>query len=836
MIPLDNQSDNSQNVQQSVAQQNSQPALRPTDVAILLVSHWPWIVLCLLLSWGAAEIYLRYTRPVYSRTSSILIKDLNKGQSVNGQGNNFADMGLFQNNIDINNEVFMLKSPTIMTEVINRLGLQMEYYVRGSFYHTTLYGSSLPIKVEFLDVPDNKAAGFNLEMLPDSAFILRNIYLNDEEWADKAYKGRLGTTIKTPVGRVTITATDFYHVSDLPIVVEQHSLQSTLAFYVEELEVKPEESSSIINLKIDDYNTQKAEDMLYCIINIYNEQWMTDRNQISVSTNDFINERLQIIESELGNVEGDISSYKSEHLIVGTAEATAGAYMGQAQSASEEQVKLSNQLYMARSIRSYLTNEQNHSQLIPSSQGLGGSVASQVAAYNELLLRRNNLVSASSLQNPLVQDMDLQLAGLRSSMLGSIDSYISELSLLVRSSQSVQAISNSKVASAPGQSKYLLSVERQQKVKESLYLFLLQKREENELSQAFTAYNNRVVTPPSGKNEPTFPVKKNVYLICLLIGLLLPCAIILLNELVNTSVRGRKDLDVLTIPFLGEIPMKNPESKFVRFIKNLRQFLHLGKKKFKEDKTLHIMVQEGKTDIMNEAFRVVRTNLEFVAGRRDGAHVIMLTSFNPNSGKTFVVSNVGMTLALKNKKVLVIDLDMRKRSLSALVGKRTVGLSNFLAGHIDDFHTLIKPSGVNENLFVLPAGKIPPNPTELLYEERLDQIIKEARKEFDYIFLDCPPLEIVADATIISRLADLTLFVIRAEALQRTALPDVQKYYDEKRLPKMTMLLNGTTDAFSRYGYHRYGSRYGYTYGYGSHYSSYGYGDDDEKEEKKSKK
>lgn len=827
MLP-ESQNTQTQQPAQKTQVSSTAPSLQPMDILVLLVSHWPWIILCLLLSWGAAELYLKYTRPIYTRVSSILVKDLgNGGQSV------LSDAQMFQNNIDINNEVFTLKSPTIMTEVIKRLGLQMEYFIQGRFYRTTLYGSSLPVHVKFLDVPDNKAAGFNLELGKDSTYIIRNIYLDYQEWSDKALKGRLGTTIETPVGKVEVTATDFYYEEESPIVVEQHSLQSTLAFYVNELAVTPENGSSIINLRVDDFNPQKAEDILYSVINVYNEQWMSDRNQVSISTNEFISDRLQIIESELGNVEGDISSYKSEHLIIGTAENTATAYMGQAQSASEEQVKLNNQLYMARSIRSYLTNESTRNQLIPSSQGLGGSVSGQVSTYNDLLLRRNNLVSASSLQNPLVQDMDMQLAGLRSSLLGSIDSYISELSLQVRSTQSVQAISNSKVASAPGQSRYLLSVERQQKVKESLYLFLLQKREENELSQAFTAYNSRVVTPPSGSNWPTFPVAKNVYMLCLLLGFLLPCVFIILAELANTTIRGRKDLDVLTIPFLGEIPMQNPDKAIVRFFRNLGKRMPWNKNKNKEDKTLHLLVNEGKTDVINEAFRVIRTNLEFVCGRSDSAHVIMLTSFNPNSGKTFVISNLSRALALKNKRVLIVDMDMRKRSLSAMVGKRNAGLSNFLAGHIDDIHTVIKPSGM-DHLDVLPAGKVPPNPTELLYEERLDQMIAILKGEYDYIFLDCPPLEIVADATIASRLATMTLFIIRAEALQRTALADVQRYYDDKRLPKMTVLLNGTTDAFSHYGTHKYGSRYGYAYGYGS-YSSYGYDEEVGEDEKKKK-
>ena len=833
MLPYN---DNTPQQPSNASQPVVQPGLRPLDIVVLLFSNWPWLILCLLLGWGAAEAYLQITRPIYTREASILIKDLNKGNSLGQAASGFADAGLFAQATDLNNEIFLLRSPAVMTEVIKRLDLQMDYAVDGRFHRGTLYGSSLPVRVQFLDASDRNAVGFNLELRKDSVCVISNLYCDNQEYNDKSLTFKLGKTVKTPIGRVCVNPTAFYGVPDRPIIVERHSMQSTLAFYSDELKVEAAENSTIINLTINDHDQQKAEDILYSLIAIYNEQWMDDRNQISISTNQFINERLQVIESELGNVESDISSYKSEHLIASSAEAVAGAYMSQAQSAGTQAVELNNQLYMARSIRGYLTNEQNHNQLLPASQSFSNaSLAGQITSYNETLLPRNNLVSASSLQNPLVQDMDMQLAELRRSLVVSIDNHINELSQMVRSAQSVQAMSNSHIASAPSQSKYLLNFERQQKVKESLYLFLLQKREENELSQAFTAYNNRLVTPPSGKNEPTFPVKRNVYLLSFLIALLLPIAIIILDELANTSVRGRKDLDVLNIPFLGEIPLNNPDNRFVRFFKRLKQrfTIETKGKHHKEDKTLHILVKDGKTDIMNEAFRVVRTNMEFIAGRSDNARCIMLTSFNPNSGKTFVVSNLALSLAIKGARVLIIDLDMRKRSISALVGKRLPGLSNYLGGYIDDFHEVIKTAAIHEKLDVLPAGKIPPNPTELLFDSRLDDLLKQVRQEYDFIFLDCPPLEIVADSSIIARLADMSIFVVRAEGLQRTALPDVQKYYDEKRLPKMTVLLNGTTDAFSRYGYHRYGSRYGYSYGYGRSYS-YGYGyTDDERESKK---
>ena len=833
MLPNNyNQPNNSAEVRNA---QSSMPTLRVSDVILILVSNWYWIILCLLLSWGVAELIIRTSRPVYTRSASILIKDSRGGNNGNVDISMFNDMNGLIKETDINNEIFMLKSPTVMTEVIHRLDLQMDYEMQGTLRRLTLYGSTLPLNVQMMDASDLDECEVTINCQNDSTLLLTGFKQGGQLLEKPDMRVKVGEVVQTPLGSLRIEKTSYWYHFGHPIIVAHHRLQSTLSLYSDKLTVSAQNASSIINIETRDYDIQRAEDILYSLIAIYNEQWMDDRNQISVSTNEFINERLQVIESELGNVEDNISDYKAEHLIAGDAEAVANMYMSQAQSAQTQITELNNQLYIARSVRGYLTSEQSFSQLLPSSSGLeNGAITSQIQQYNTLLLRRNNLVSASSLQNPIVQDLDNQLSVLRRTLINTIDTHIGEINMLIKSARGVQAQGNSRVAASPSQTKYLLSVERQQKVKESLYLYLLQKREENELSQAFTAYNSRVVTPPSGKNTPTAPVKRNIYFICLLVGLLLPIGLLLLNEIANTSVRGRKDLDVLNIPFLGEIPLMNPGSKLSRSWKAFKNWVDTRRNgRIKEDKTLHLVVKPDSTNVINEAFRVIRTNMEFVAGRSDaGARVIMLTSFNPNSGKTFVVCNLAMALSYKKKRVLVVDLDMRKRSLSSLVGKHSPGLSNYLGGYIDDFHDVIKPVPELPELHVLPAGKIPPNPTELLYESRLDTLLKSLRSEYDYIFFDCPPLEIVADATIVSRLADMTIFVVRAEALQRTALADVQKYYDENRLPKMTILLNGTTDAFSRYGYHRYGSRYGYSYGYGRSYSyGYGYGKESDKDD-----
>lgn len=823
MLPNNNYQQQSTAAPQPQSTPIEAKTIRPSDLLTILLSHWYWILLCVFLSGVVGKFILTVSRPIYTRTASILLKDNSKGAILGTAAYGFSDESILAQNTDLNNELYLLKAPSVMTEVIRRLDLQMNYEIGGKFHRAVLYGTNLPFTVKLIDVPDQEDRGMIVTVLNDSTYQISNLYANQKGYPETTLIGKFGKIINTPIGKMQVLQTPYFYVPERPIFVDHLRLQDALAIYTNELIVTTAEHSTIINLQLDDLDIQRAEEILFNIIGIYNEQWIEDRNKVSISTNQFINERLKVIEGELGNVDSNISEYKSDHLILGNAEHVANMYISQSQNMSNKIVDYNNQLYMVRSLRSYLTNDNNYGQLLPTSQALGNSmITNQISHYNSMLLRRNNLVSASSLENPIVKDIDIQLASLRNTLLNSIDTHINDINLLMSSAQNVQAQSNSKVSVAPSQNKYLLSVERQQKVKESLYLFLLQKREENELSQAFTAYNSRIVTPPTGVMEPTSPVALNIYMYCLLVGFLLPIAFLVLKELANTSVRGRKDLDVLSVPFLGEIPLNDPDSKITRIVKKFKN-LFSSRSHRKEDKTLHLLVKKDSTNVMNEAFRVVRTNLEFVAGRSDEARVIMLTSFNPNSGKTFIASNLSLALAFKQKRVLIVDMDMRKRSISALVGKHSPGLSNYLGGYVDDYHEIIKHVADHEGLDVLPAGKVPPNPTELLYEERLDILFKQARKEYDYIFIDCPPLEIVADASIAARLADCTIFVVRAEALQLTALPDIQKYYDENRLPKMSILLNAPTDAFSRYGYHRYGARYGYSYGYGRSYS-YGYG------------
>lgn len=556
---------------------------------------------------------------------------------------------------------------------------------------------------------------------------------------------------------------------------------------------------------------QRAEDILNTVIAVYNENWIKDKNQIAVSTSMFINDRLGVIESELGHVDENISTFKSENLLPDV-QAASQLYMTERSQAQSQILTLNTQLSMARYIRNYLTAASSRNQLLPANSGLeSANIENQISEYNNLQLQRNNLVANSSEQNPLVVDMDESLRSMRRSIVSSVDNLITTLNTQIHSLEKSDQRATERIAANPSQAKYLLSVERQQKVKESLYLFLLQKREENELSQAFTAYNTRIITPPTGSMAPTAPMKKNILLVAFALGVLIPVVIVFLQETLNTRVRGKKDLENLSIPFVGEIPLYGKVRRSGLFRKKVTPLTET-----------RVVVKEGSRDVVNEAFRVLRTNLEFVSGENSKGQVILMTSFNPGSGKTFLTVNIAATLAIKGKRVLVIDGDLRRGSTSVYVGSPHHGLSNYLAGKVEHIEDVIVPASETVRFDVLPIGTIPPNPTELLAGERLQTLLADFRTRYDYILIDCPPIELVADTHIIGKYADRTIFVVRAGLLERSMLPELEVLYTEHKFKNMAVLLNGTEGN----GSYRYGYRYGYHYGYGS---SYYYGNEKQK-------
>lgn len=798
-------------IQKNNAAQNSQDFLRIQDLLYLCLAKWHWFVLSLAICLGVAVVYLLRTPKVYTRTASILIKDDGKGKSSSSDMEAFADFGIFTTNTNVNNEMGTLQSPDLMREVVKRLNLETSYQVEGRFHKNTIYGDELPVTVTMADLPDNAAATMQLRLNAEGTYTITGM-TRDDESVNAKVEGKLNDTIQSPYGKLIVTTTRHYKKGQAgDIEVTRIPVRSTVSGAMSRLRIaQNDEKSNIITLSYQDVSIQRAEEVLSTLISVYNENWVKDKNQIAVSTSMFINERLGVIEGELGNVDNDISSYKSQHLLPDV-QAAASMYMNQANEANTAIKDLNNQTYMARYIRNYLTSDANKNQLLPANSGIDNAqIGSQINDYNNHLLERNNLVSKSSEKNPLVVEMDAALTDMRKALVRSIDNQIVALEAQIRSQQSYGGQATSQIASNPKQAKYLLSVERQQKVKESLYLYLLQKREENELSQAFTAYNTRVITQPSGSMLPTAPVSKNILLVAFALGLLIPVVIIVIRENTNTVIRGRKDLNSISAPIIGEIPMYFTQKKHWGLMKKT----HLDGKA--------IVVKEGNRNVINEAFRVLRSNMDFMMAKQKDQNVFVVTSFNPGSGKSFLTMNMALSFAIKMKRVLVIDGDLRHGSISSYVDSPEEGLSDYLSGLRDNWKKLVVHDQKYENLHVLPIGKVPPNPTELLENERIGELIAQARSQYDYIFIDCPPIDIVADAQILEKVADRTFFVVRAGLLDRSMVPELEAIYQEKRFKNLSVILNGTESTGSRYG-HRYGHRYGYRYGYayGSYYGSH---------------
>ncbi|MCM1163213.1 MAG: polysaccharide biosynthesis tyrosine autokinase [Muribaculaceae bacterium] len=781
------------------------------DILYRTLHFWPWLLLSVVVCMGAGVIYLLRTPNVYTTTASILIKDESAGKSAGGE--DFGSFGLFQNKTNIQNEITTLKSADLMEEVVRRLSLDMNYYLPGRFHKSVAYGSTLPVKVSLPDFSENSSASFDLAVSAKGAVTITDLKSGDIDSGKEEYKGTLKDTINTPIGPIVVAPSNNYVKGQgVKLNVVKTPVNSTASAYDGRLTVvKSNDNGTVIDITITDQSTQRAQELINTLIGVYNEYWIRDKNQIAVSTSNFINERLGVIESELGHVDSDISSYKSEHLIPNV-DAASSMYMSQNQEISQQILGLNNQLQLTRYIKSYLGADMDGTKLLPANSGVENvNIQSQISEYNNLVLQRNSLLSKSSDKNPLVMQLTEQMAQVRQAILASVDNSIIVLTTQIKSLQGSQASTTSKLASNPNQAKYLLSVERQQKVKESLYLFLLQKREENELSQAFTAYNTRIVNKPSSYG-PTSPNRNKILGISLLIGLAIPVGIIFLMETSNTKVRGRKDVENLIVPFLGEIP----------------EYSSSKQKKADKDSTEvnKTLVKSGSRNIINEAFRVLRTNVEFMCGSSGTGHnIVALTSFNPGSGKSFISVNLGMSIALKHKRVLVVDGDMRHGSTSAYVGSPETGMSNYLSGGVSDIESVIVKGFGCDTLDVLPVGTIPPNPTELLESPRFGQLMGELKPMYDCIIIDCPPVEVVADAQIIDRFADHTFFIVRAGLLERSMLRELDRIYEEKKFHNMAFILNGTRNDQGRYGYsHSYRYGYGYGYGYG-----YNYGDGKDK-------
>ena len=797
--------------------------IRLQDLFYLCLAKWRWFILSLAVTLGIATYNILTTPNVYQRTASLMIKDDSKSQGISSDVSSmFGDMGLGNAKSNVNNELIAIQSPAMLLETGKRLKLDVDYAIDGAFHKEALYGGDLPVTVDFIGFTDEQSGSFQLQLKGDGSYLISklkgitrdNLPVDDSD----EISGRLGQIIHTPLGKIKVDKAPSYsqfvkngdasvlYVSRSNIYAMTDRIKGSLAASLSE------EKSTVIDLTYKDVLPKRAEDVISTIISVYRKNWLEDKNQMTISTSHFITERLGVIERELGDVDKNISAFKSSNLLPDV-EAAARQYMQKSTEVDKQIMDLNSRLAIAQYIRNYLTGKVGKNQLLPSNTGIESpGIEQQISEYNKRQLERNNLVANSSEQNPLVADYDQSLGSMRKSITASLDNFVVTLKTQLGTLQANEAATTTQIASNPNQAKYLQTVGRQQKVKESLYLFLLQKREENELSKAFTAYNTRIITPATGDNKPVAPVRRNIMLVAFVLGFLIPVVIIFVRENMNTTVRGRKDLKNMNVPFLGEIPYSISRKNRPTLDQRIRFW-----KKPKEVR--QIVVKAGKRDIVNEAFRVLRTNFEFTIGTHPEQNVIVFTSFNPGSGKSHLAANMAMSLAIKKKKVLLIDGDLRNGSSSMLIGSPGEGLSDYLNGRIADIHDILhkgEESGLVKYFDVIPIGTIPPNPTELLFTPLLEQMIKTMREEYDYVFIDCPPIEVVADTPIYEQFADRTIFVVRSGLMERSMLPEIDALYKEKKFKNMTLILNGTKARGGRYGSH-YG--YGYGYGYGYNYN-----------------
>ena len=637
-----------------------------------------------------------------------------------------------------------------MEKVARRLHLDVSYTEKRGLRTVELYRQS-PVILSFPDASETQS--FSLTAIPLSKEKVRLFDFVTVNEAGEPVEIKnpqevvLNDTVTTPVGRIVVQPslyyTDAYYNKE--IHVRKSNLKGVATGYQNALVSDlVAEYATIIKLSLSDVSASRAEDVLNTLIAVYNEDAIEDKNRITVNTSEFIAERLVIIEQELGSVDTDIETFKREHQLTDITSET-GMYLQNTSQYRKEGLSLENQLSVAQYIRDYLADPQKALDLIPANTITDVTVEQQISAYNEMLLKRDNLIRNSSNKNPVVMDLNNSLSAMKQTIIRSVDNLIAGLNISIKNVQAQEEQLQKRIAAVPSQQKYVLTVERQQKIKEELYLYLLNKREENALSQAMTESNTRILDPAHGSNAPISPRSRSVMLVAFALGCCIPMTVFFLIFTMDTKVHTRKDLlDATTIPFLGEVPIQS--------------------KKEKEK----LVVRSGSHDAVSEAFRIIRTNMDFMRVKdQQDMKVVIFTSLNAGAGKTYISSNLAVSLVLTQKKVVLVDLDIRKSGFGRHTQHGQKGVTNYLADKDLSVDEVITKDGLTEGLDLVYSGPIPPNPAELLLSNRLDQLIAELRKRYDYIIVDNVPAGIVADASIVNRIADLTICVVRAGTMDR---------------------------------------------------------------------
>ena len=797
---------------------NQESAFNIKALFAMVVLNWQWFALSVFACLCLALVYLRYKSPVYQVATKILIKDDGNKQARSGNQMlaNMQDLGFISNSNGLDNEVEILRSHILAREAVKDLKLYTEYKLKGRIKDQLIYNTQ-PINVD-LDTASlhrmddanrlERVLGIKMKITQEEGkyFVKGTIFTNDEDEDELPFETSfksLPAKVKTYAGVLTFTP----NLHDIPDEAREKPLIVTIAppslvaaGYINTMTVEPtSKTTSIALVTINDKNKVRAEDFLKQLVICYNRQANADKNEIAIKTEQFINERLEKINAELGTTEGDLESYKKKHNLT---ELKLDATETLTQS-SEYATKLSeakSQIELLNYLREYIDNPANKYDIVPSNIGLAdASSTALINQFNQTVLERNRLLQSASEIAPQVLTLTNTLDELQASLRTALLQARHSADIKLQGIQTQYDIYQSRIASTPEQERILTQIGRQQEVKSGLYLMLLQKREENSISLAATADKGTMIDDPiyGGKVSPKGSI---ILLAALVLGVGIPFGILYLLQLLRYKIEGHDDVARLTrLPIIADVAVASESAK----------------------SAAGIVVHENKNEQIDEIYRSMRTNIKFML--KEGQKVIMFTSSTSGEGKTFNAANLAVSFALLGKKVILLGLDIRKPALGRLfnLSDRNRGITPLLNKErigADEIKSQIQPSGVNANLDLMLAGPIPPNPTELLARENLGMILDELKRTYDYVILDTAPIGLVTDTLQIGKLADVTVIICRADYTTKSSFEIINEVANEKKLPNMCVVINGIDMSKKKYGYY-----YGYgKYGKYGHYGSYG--------------
>lgn len=794
---------------------NKEENINLYEIFFKYLVYWHWFVAGVIIMLIAAWLWLRYQAPVYNVTASVLIQEQDQRNGGASSGSPLAamqDLGMFSISNNFDNEVEILHSRTLLKKVVTNLGLYISISNSRTFgYDLPLYKKSplnvymTPSEAEKLYAP----VDLKLRYSTDGKLSVEASYTldeeSDEETVTQEYE-KLPAVMNTPVGVITFMSNDSIPMEeDMRLRARISSPVAVAESYGLNLTVEPtSKTTTIARLSVQNTDRERAVDFITCLVALYNQDANDEKNEVAQKTAEFIEERLVIINDELGSTESRLADFKQRS---GLTNLVNDAQLALEENSKYNQQRVQNetQISLVTFLRDYINNPANRDEVIPSNVGLEDKgLSAAIDQYNAQLGERKRLLLTSSEENPAVVKLDANLEAMRRSVQTTVSSVLRGLQITKKDLDRQARKFEGRISQAPEQEKEFMSISRQQEIKATLYTMLLQKREENAITLAATANNGRIIEEPLPDRDPVSPKKKIFYLAALVLGIGIPFGIIYLSDLLKYKIENRTDVERLTdVPVVGEIPLgKKPEHGA-------------------------IVVHENRNDVMEETFRGFRTNLLFML--RPEERVIMFSSTMPGEGKSFVAGNLAVSLAFMGKKVLIMGMDIRKPGLNKVFNltRRGLGITSYLSDpdHVDLFN-MIQHSDISPNLDILPGGPIPPNPTELVARGTLDVAISQLKEKYDYLILDTAPIAMVTDSKLISRVADMLVYVCRADYTPKGGFSYINTLRDEHAVAHLATVIN-SIDMSKRknsYGY-GYGQKYGYGYGKSGYGYGYGYAD-----------